>query len=105
MAKFDVSILEYLGSIENGISALLSIIYDNTYYESTYFYTDEQLILTVPEELEIILDHKISEDEEYISLIKSIIKKVVPYKEIYNRIDPVDFNRWSYKEDIKKVEE
>lgn len=94
MDKFQPSILEYLGKLENGIMVLLSIVYDNEYYEATYFYTDEKLVLTVPEELEEKLGHKITEDEEYPKLISSIIKKVVPYKEMYNRMDDIDFSRW-----------
>lgn len=94
MDKFQISILEYLGKIEDGILVLISIVYKGEYYESTYFYTNEHIVLTVPEELENELGHKIIEDEEYPNIIKTIIKKVVPYHEMYKRIDPVDFNRW-----------
>ena len=41
MDKFQVSILEYLGKLENGVLILLSIVYDDAYYEATYFYTSE----------------------------------------------------------------
>lgn len=98
MNKFQVSILEYLGKLENGIMVLLSVVYNEKYYEATYFYTDEQLVLTVSEELENDLEHKITEDDEYKSLISSIIKKVVPYNEMYNRLDEIDFSRWIVNE-------
>lgn len=94
MAKFQVSILEYLGKIDLGVLVLLSIVYNEKYYEATYFYTSEQLVLTVQEELEQDLDHKISEDDEYKDLIRELISKVVPYNEIYSRLDVVDLNRW-----------
>jgi hypothetical protein len=92
--KFHISVLEYLGKIENGILVLLSIVYNNEYYEATYFYTDEQLVLTVPEELEEVLGHKIIDDPNYVDIIKAIIKKVVPYSEMWGRLDEVDFSRW-----------
>lgn len=94
MDKFQISILEYLGKIEDGILVLISIVYKGEYYESTYFYTSEHIVLTVPEELENELGHKITEDEEYPNIIRSVIKKVVPYQEMFKRIDPVDFSRW-----------
>lgn len=98
MDKFQVSVLEYLGKLESGVLVLVSIIYNNNYYEATYFYTTDQLVLTITEELEYILGHKIIDDDEYSTIIKSIIKKVVPFDEIYNRIDDVDFSRWMVDE-------
>ena len=94
MDKFQVSILEYLGKLGLGVMTLISIVYNDTYYEATYFYTSDQLVLTAPDNLEEDLGHKITEDESYQDLIRSIIRKVVPYDEIYSRIDDIDFNRW-----------
>lgn len=94
MDKFKVSILEYLGKLGQGIMVLISVVYEDEYYECTYFYTAEQLVLTAPEELEAAIGHKITEDKEYPEIIKFLIKKVVPYSEMYNRIDDIDFRRW-----------
>ena len=105
MAKFQVSILEYLGRLETGILVLVSITYDFKYYEATYFYTDEQLVLTASEDLENILGHKIIDDDGYVDLIKDIIKKVVPYNEMWSRIDDIDFSRWMVDEIKEKDEE
>jgi|GEM_PF-4827368 len=104
MDKFQISILEYLGKFGQGVLVLVSIIYNKYYYEATYFYTSDQIVLTVPEELEEIIGHKITEDEEYPSIIKELLKKVVPYKEIFNRLDDIDFGRWVDKdpENIEK---
>ncbi len=102
MDKFQVSILEYLGKLENGVLILLSIVYDDAYYEATYFYTSEELVLSVPEELEEVLGHKITEDELYPDLLRGIIKKVVPYNEIYGRIDDIDFTRWIKEGEIEE---
>jgi len=94
MDKFQISILEYLGKLDQGVLVLLCIVYDQKYYEATYFYTSEKLVLTVQEELEQDLQHKITEDKDYPNLVKNIISKVVPYNEIYSRLDPVNLTRW-----------
>lgn len=95
MTKFNASILEYLGKYQGGIMVLISIIYDNDYYEATYFYDDEYLLFTPQEELEQKLGYPIQDDPEYADMIRDIIKKVVPYKEMYNRIDELDFEKYN----------
>ena len=95
MDKFKVSILDYLGKIDPGVLALISIVYQEEYHEATFFYTQEQMVLTISEDLESKLGYPITEDPEYSKLISEIIKRVIPYTEIYNRIDDVDFSKWS----------
>lgn len=95
MDKFKVSILDYLGKIDPGVLALISIVYREEYHEATFFYTQEQMVLTISEDLESKLGYPITEDPEYSKLISEIIKRVIPYTEIYNRIDDVDFSKWS----------
>lgn len=95
MDKFKVSILDYLGKIDPGVLALISIIYQEEYHEATFFYTQEQMVLTISEDLESKLGYPITQDPEYSKLISEIIKRVIPYSEIYNRIDDVDFSKWS----------
>ena len=89
-----ISILEYLGTIENGILVLLAIVMNDKYYESTFYYTDSDMLLTASKELETDLGHKITEDKDYINILKDILKKVVPFNEMINRVDKVDFSRW-----------
>lgn len=93
--RFKVSILDYLGKYEGGVMVLLSIIFESKYYEATYFYTSEHLVFTVPEDLEEALGCKIHEVPEYKELVKYIIGKVIPYSEIYNRLDDIDFNKYN----------
>lgn len=92
--KFNVSILEYLGRVEDGVLVLLSIVYDEKYYEATYFYTSDQLVFTVDEKLKSDLGHDIKDDTQYADLIKNIIHKVAPYEEILPTLEYVDFSRW-----------
>jgi hypothetical protein len=85
--KFSVSILEYLGKVDNAILVLLSIIYNEKYYEATFLYNKEDILLTASEELEQDLGYKIIEDSDYIELLRNIIRKIVPYSELINRIE------------------
>ena len=40
MKGIEVSILEYLGTLEDGVLTIISIMYDDQYFEGTFFYTD-----------------------------------------------------------------
>ena len=88
------SILEYIGTVNNGVLVLISITYNDKYYEGTFYYTDKDMLLTASEELEKDLGHKIIEDKEYVTILKNILKRIVPYNEIVNTLDPIDFTRW-----------
>lgn len=85
--KFSVSILEYLGKVDDAILVLLSIIYNEKYYEATFLYNKEDILLTASEELEQDLGYEITEDSEYVDVLRNILKQIVPYNELINRID------------------
>jgi len=91
--KFSVSILEYLGKVDDAILVLLSIIHNEKYYEATFLYNKEDILLTASEELEHDLGCKITEDSDYIELLRNIIRKIVPYNELINRIDDFKVQR------------
>lgn len=93
MKTFDFSILEYLGKVEEGVLVLLSCVHEKKYYESTFFYDDKNIILTISDELESVVGD-IRNHPEYFDCLRDILKKVVPYNEMFERIDPVDFGRW-----------
>ena len=94
MDNFKISILEYLGKVENGILLLISIVYQKKYYEATFFYSEKDILLTISDDLELTLGHKIQDDKNYVSILKDILSKIVPYHEMIDRIDNVDFSRW-----------
>jgi hypothetical protein len=93
MNDFQFSVLEYMGRLENGVLVILTIIYKKRYFEGTFFYTDQDMVFTISEELQEIVGD-IKSHPNYIDMIKKILKMVVPYSEIYNQLDPVDFNKW-----------
>jgi hypothetical protein len=83
-------IVDYLGKYENGVLVLLSVSYNDEFSEGTLYYSNEILALTVDESIEEKLGHKIELWSGYRELLISILKKVVPYDEIINRLDEVD---------------
>ena len=89
--KFDI--LDYLGKFEDGILVLISLNYEDNYYDSTFFYKENFVTLTIDEELENIIG-EIEEWDGYDKLIVDIMSKVVPYDEIITRLDPVDVSNY-----------
>lgn len=90
--EIKVSILDYLGKIEKGILVLVSLIYQEKYYEGMFFYTDEQMLLNVEDELEQVIGCKIEQHKDYKEILRYLIKNVVPWNEMITRIDELDLS-------------
>ncbi len=82
-------IIEYLGKYEDGVIALISLKYEDSYYDATFFYKDEYVALTIDEDLESIIG-VVEEWEGYNDLVINIMNKVIPYDEIINRLDEIE---------------
>jgi len=93
MEKIDVDILEYLGKLENGVLVLVGLLYQKKYYESSFFYTEKEMVLTIPDDLEVLIGD-IKQYPEYPDILLRILRKIVPYKDIYGTLDDVDFGKW-----------
>ncbi len=89
-----VDIIDYLGKHEGGILTLLSLGYQDEYYEATFFYTSEMLALTPDEKLEEKIESVIEDWIGYNQLMFSIIEKVLPYDEAINIVDEFDPEKW-----------
>jgi hypothetical protein len=87
--EFSISILNYLGKINRGALVLLSIMYKGKYYEGTFFYTAEDILLTISKPLEEELGHKIEDDPEYVDVLRDILKKITPYNEIIKQLKAI----------------
>jgi len=83
---FSISILKYLGKINRGVLVLLSIMYKGKYYEGTFFYTAEDILLTISKPLEEELGQKIENNPEYVDILRDILKKITPYSEIIKEL-------------------
>ena len=93
MRTISVSILEYLGKVEDGVLVLIGVVHNKVYYEATFFYTEMAMIFTISEELEAVIG-EIKNHPEYTLILRDLIKMVVPYSQMYDSIDPVNFARW-----------
>ena len=93
MDNIEPSILEYLGKFEQGILVLISLTVGKEYYEGTFYYDQENIVLTVSEDMEAKYGD-IKKNPQYQTILKKILAKVVPFKDMINRIDNVDFSKW-----------
>ena len=98
MNKITADILDYLGKYENGVLVLLTIGYKDTFTEGTIYYSDKMLVLTVDPSIEQDLGSPIELWPGYQDLLILILKKVVPYNEIINRLDDLDASKYSINE-------
>lgn len=92
--EIKADIIDYLGKINDGIIVLLSLSYDDDYYEATFFYKEQLIALTPDEKLEEKLGSVIEEWDGYNDLVLSIIKKLVSYDEMIKRIDDLDLSQY-----------
>lgn len=82
-------IIEYLGKFEDGVLVLISLNYEDEYYDATFFYKEDFVTLTIDEKLEEIIG-EVEEWFGYENLVLELMKKIVPYEEIITRLDQVD---------------
>jgi len=92
--EIKADIIEYLGKVEEGIIVLLSLSYEEEYYECTLYYKDRLVALTPEEKLEEKLGSVIEDWEGYNDLMLEILKKVVPYDEMISRCDDIDMGQY-----------
>lgn len=91
MNNITADVIDYIGKYDNGVLVLLSINYNNNFTEGTLYYSNEMLAFTVDESIEREIG-QIELWDGYKDLIISILKKVVPYDEIINRLDEINFS-------------
>ena len=84
-------IIEYLGKFEDGVLVLISLNYEDNYYDTTFYYKDNFVTLTIDDDLEEILG-QIELWSGYNNLVLDIMKKVIPSDEILGRLDEMDFS-------------
>jgi hypothetical protein len=84
-------IIEYLGKFEDGVLVLISLNYEDNYYDTTFYYKDNFVTLTIDEDLEEIIG-QVELWSGYNNLVLDIMKKVIPSDEILGRLDELDFS-------------
>ena len=93
-SQIKVDILDYLGKVDDGIIVLISLSYQDEFYEGTFYYKKNIIALTPDEKLEEKLGTIIEEWEGYNDLVLDIIKKIVPYDDMIKRIDDLDLSQY-----------
>lgn len=89
------SILDYLGKYENGVLVSIGITYQDKFYESIFYYTEDKMIITIDEPLrEIIGDIEFRPD--YVEFMESLINMVEPYQSVINDLKEYNPN-WESK--------
>lgn len=90
MNSINPSILDYLGKWEGGILVLISLEYNNSFYEGIFYYTFDKMIINVEENLLNELKCPIELWEGYFNLMENIINMVEPYENIYDSLEEID---------------
>lgn len=89
--KITASVLDYLGKYEGGILVSVGLVYENTFYNSIFYYTSDKMIINVDDELSEKIGN-IETMDDYIPLMESIINMVEPYDKIINQVKDYDVN-------------
>jgi hypothetical protein len=84
-------IIEYLGKFEDRVLVLISLKYEDNYYDTTFYYKDNFVTLTIDDDLEQIIG-QVELWSGYNNLVLDIMKKVIPSDEILGRLDELDFS-------------
>lgn len=91
-----IDILDYIGKISDGALVLISIVYENEYYEGTFYYNKNNILaLTVESSLEEKIGCQIEQWVDYDKIMISLIKRVVPIDEIITRLDNIDISKYT----------
>lgn len=95
MEEINFDIVEYIGKIDEGIFVLMTLSYQEQFYETIFYYKEAVVALTPDSELEKKLGCQIEDWSGYSRLMLRIIEKIVSYDEMINIVN--DFDPKIYK--------
>ena len=87
--EITASILDYLGKYENGILVSVGLMYKEKFYNSIFYYTENQMIINVEEKMTQDMGYEIEQHKDYLQLLKSIIEKCEPFEEVIEQLDEI----------------
>lgn len=85
----NISIADYLGKMENGISTLLHIDYMGESYEGIYWYKNDDEVLTFPIELETKMGCIIENYDSYETIKEHLKENRADIDSIYDSLEDV----------------
>jgi hypothetical protein len=92
MDEINFDIIEYIGKLDGGIFILLTLSYQNQFYETIFYYKEAVVALTPEKKLEKKLGCDIEDWDGYPNLMLKIIERIVPYSEMINIVNDFDPN-------------
>jgi hypothetical protein len=95
MEEINFDIIEYIGKLDDGIFVLMTLAYQEQFYETIFYYKEAVVALTPDSKLEKKLGCQIEDWSGYSRLMLRIIEKIVPYDEMINIVN--DFDPKIYK--------
>lgn len=90
--EITASILDYMGKYEGGVLVSVGLMYKEKFYNSIFYYTENQMILSVEDKLLEELETYIEEHPDYLSLLKSIIEKCESYEVVIEQLEEIKTN-------------
>lgn len=83
----NISIKDYIGNMEGGVTSVLSIVYNGKFYEGIYWYTNETQVVTFPEDLEQVIGCRVEDYTDFVAIKESLRKEEADYNSIINNLD------------------
>lgn len=83
------SIIDYIGRFEGGIFVKIGLMWNGKFYDSIFYYTDKDMVLTIDESMISDMDMFIEQHPEYLDLLKTIINMVDPYDSIIKDLEEI----------------
>lgn len=74
--NLDITIKDYLGILQDGVSVILSIKHNDTIFESMYWYNSDTNLIVLDDDLEIAIGP--IQDKEYYDDLIFHLKEVCP---------------------------
>lgn len=85
----DLNINSYMGIYEKGVMVILSIKYNDEFYEGTYWYNNEIEVLTLNESLREQFPN-IQEDESYEDIIEFLKESSLDYDKAILKLKEIE---------------
>jgi hypothetical protein len=92
-----ITIIDYIGKIENGIVVTLGITEESEYYDAILVYGEKHFTITFPEERDMGFGSDLTTCPIYADILNQLSKQLIPYDELVDSIDEVN---WSDFEEI-----
>lgn len=86
--NLDITIKEYLGRIGPGISVVLSIKYEDSFYEGMFWYTDKEYVIEIEEPLRKEIGN-IEDNSSYEDILQYLKKTCPNYLETADKFKDI----------------